>query len=357
VHTLRQIRRSLIRSSATLALLWLLAALSGCDQVLTANEPDSGGASPVREGPFEYSVTYDPNDARVGTVPVDGTAYLDGDVVEVRGNEGALSNAPYSFDGWNTVADGTGTRYVAGDTLEVDESDIVLYAMWVPTISLRFDTSLGAGTEITLPLHGSQRGIEIDWGDGAGRESVLDSTLPRLVTHSYRFEGVYDVHVYGSLEGYGGTSDNAAMLREVLSWRRTGGIVSFADGFAGASNLTAVPQYLPEGVTVTRSMFDGAERFNGSIVSWETGTITDMEFMFCSTAVFNQDIGEWDVSAVRRMGGMFGEARVFNHDLSGWCVVNVELYRGEPSTTERYGLRWGGYALDDGHVPQWGTCP
>lgn len=42
----------------------------------------------------------------------------------------AYSRAGYTFTGWNTAADGTGTVYQADDIITIGEHDITLYAQW-----------------------------------------------------------------------------------------------------------------------------------------------------------------------------------------------------------------------------------
>jgi outer membrane protein OmpA-like peptidoglycan-associated protein len=41
-----------------------------------------------------------------------------------------LKKDGYSFAGWNTKADGTGTAYADGGSFEIDSSDVILYAQW-----------------------------------------------------------------------------------------------------------------------------------------------------------------------------------------------------------------------------------
>jgi len=80
------------------------------------------------------------------------------------GNSATLPSATragFTFQGWNTVANGTGTAYTAGANLTMPANDITLYAQWqaIP-YSLTFNTQGGssistlsnqtAGTEVQL---------------------------------------------------------------------------------------------------------------------------------------------------------------------------------------------------------------
>ena len=80
-------------------------------------------------GTITYSVTYDGNGNTGGAVPTDGTAYESGDVVTVLGNTGNLVKAGYIWAGWNTLASGEGTTYLANETFNIS-ANTTLYAKW-----------------------------------------------------------------------------------------------------------------------------------------------------------------------------------------------------------------------------------
>jgi uncharacterized repeat protein (TIGR02543 family) len=102
-----------------------------------------------------YGVTYQGNDATgVGNVPVDPNSYAAGSTVSVLGNTGDLVNAGYSFDDWNTAADGLGTSYAPGDTFSMPTADVTLYAIWTPNISDAYSYAPGAGSG-SAPAPGS----------------------------------------------------------------------------------------------------------------------------------------------------------------------------------------------------------
>ena len=80
-------------------------------------------------GPTTYSVTYNGNGNTSGSVPTDATAYSSGATVTVLGNTGSLAKAGYTFGGWNTEDDGTGTDYDEDDTFSIT-ANTTLYAKW-----------------------------------------------------------------------------------------------------------------------------------------------------------------------------------------------------------------------------------
>ena len=78
-----------------------------------------------------HGVVYGRNNATGGTAPIDATNYTDGQTVTVLGNTGNLERTGYTFTGWNTKADGSGTDYAASDAFPFS-GDVTLYAKWAP---------------------------------------------------------------------------------------------------------------------------------------------------------------------------------------------------------------------------------
>ncbi len=77
---------------------------------------------------YTYTITYDGNGSDGGAVPVQQTK-IDDYPVELAGNTGNLTKTGYTFSGWNTAADGTGTSYANGVSYAAT-GDITLYAQW-----------------------------------------------------------------------------------------------------------------------------------------------------------------------------------------------------------------------------------
>ncbi|RUT29017.1 hypothetical protein EJP77_16585 [Paenibacillus zeisoli] len=77
-----------------------------------------------------YSITYDRNGATSGSVPTDSNKYEEGTSLTVLGNSGSLVKPGYTFAGWNTAVDGSGTSYNPDASFQVGTSNITLYAQW-----------------------------------------------------------------------------------------------------------------------------------------------------------------------------------------------------------------------------------
>ena len=123
------------------------SVISGISENVTFEAVWEVNSSPDPEP--TYRVTYDGNGSTGGSVPVDATAYKDGETVTVQ-EKGDLVKAGSSFVGWNTARDGSGTSYAPGKTFRIDGSDVTLYAIWQADGSSPGGTSPGTGESIAL---------------------------------------------------------------------------------------------------------------------------------------------------------------------------------------------------------------
>jgi len=84
-----------------------------------------------------YTMTYNGNGNTGGSVPVDPSSpYEYGATVTVLGNTGMLVKKGYTFVGWNTKADGSGTDQAEGSTFIMGTSGVTLFAKWTPLYAL-----------------------------------------------------------------------------------------------------------------------------------------------------------------------------------------------------------------------------
>ena len=88
----------------------------------------------VPPGAATYAVTYNGNGSTGGSPPTDSNAYDQGATVTVLGNAGSLVRTGYTFSGWNTTVNGSGTEYAAGNTFSMGSASVTLYANWVQSV-------------------------------------------------------------------------------------------------------------------------------------------------------------------------------------------------------------------------------
>ncbi len=95
----------------------------------------------------KYRVFYDGNGSTGGNVPEDRIEYLPGKKVTVL-PQGNLEKKGYTFEGWNTQADGKGTTYKPGKKFSMGNANVTLYAVW----KARATTDSPGTGESGLPL-------------------------------------------------------------------------------------------------------------------------------------------------------------------------------------------------------------
>lgn len=89
------------------------------------------GTSAGGGGSTCYYVTYDGNGAETGCIS-DEAGHTSGSNVSVLGNTGgnAYVKSGYTFTGWNTLDNGSGTPYAANGTITGISGNMTLYAQW-----------------------------------------------------------------------------------------------------------------------------------------------------------------------------------------------------------------------------------
>ena len=117
----------------------------------------------------------------------------------------------------------------------------------------------------------------------------------------------------------------------------------------GAAAWTASDASIRSAVRLWLSDKSAAEVKYGHISTWETGGVTDMDFLFCvragwmdemdendfldscvlpaSASSFNDGISAWDTSSVTTMKLMFHGASAFNQPLNDWRRQGHEYER------------------------------
>ena len=117
-------------------------------------------------------VTYNGNTNTSGNAPTDGSSpYSPGSTVTVLGNSGSLAKTGFTFAGWNTEANGSGTSYLQGNTFTIS-ANTTLYARWTPVPAVLPPTSLSSvggdqAAYILFTQSGNVTNYEYSTDDGA----------------------------------------------------------------------------------------------------------------------------------------------------------------------------------------------
>ena len=159
-----------------IAIMILTASLLA---VLTACGSGGGGAGAIPT--TTYTVTYNGNGNTGGSVPIDSTNYEQGQTVTVLGNTGNLVKTGYSFAGWNTQADGSGTTYTQAQTFTMGAANVTLYAKWTanPTYTVTYNGNGNTGGSVPVDSTNYEQGQTV---------TVLGNT-GNLVKTGYSFAG------------------------------------------------------------------------------------------------------------------------------------------------------------------------
>jgi uncharacterized repeat protein (TIGR02543 family) len=186
--------------------------------------------TPIPSGP--YTVTYFGNTNTGGSAPVDGSSpYTSGSTVTVLGNTGSLVKTGYTFAGWNTVANGSGTSYSPTSTFTIN-ANTTLYAQWTPiptyTVTYLGNTNTGG----SAPVDGSS-----PYTSGS-TVTVLGNT-GSLVKTGYTFAG-WNTAANGSGTSYSPTSTFTINANTTLYAQWTPIPSTYTVTYLGNTNTTGV---------------------------------------------------------------------------------------------------------------------
>ena len=177
--------------------------------------------------PTTYTITYtDPSgDSSVTGMPSAGTK-----------NEGTAytiaagpTRANYTFAGWNTQADGSGTTYAVGASYTT-EADLDLYAQWTPT---QYTLTINAGTG---KYNGSTTATES--GTAGSSVTISNPTAPTTPVYTVQY----------NMNNGGTVSPISSQIQPSFDkWTKTSGQGSLStDGTSftfGAGNATITASY------------------------------------------------------------------------------------------------------------------
>jgi uncharacterized repeat protein (TIGR02543 family) len=207
----------------------------------------AGGSSTLSNSfNYKYPITYNGNTNTGGSVPT-GILRNTNETVTVSANSGSLVKSGYTFAGWNRLADGTGTNYLAGvDSFTVTGS-IILYAKWTInnyTVTYRADSA----TAGTVPVDAANYNI--------GNSVVIRANTGSLVRTGYEFDG-WTVAEDGSgtvLKSGVSVTTGVANMTFYAKWSPVTYTITYnSNGATSGSPQRATDTYTTAGTAVTLS--------------------------------------------------------------------------------------------------------
>ena len=170
----------------------------------------------------QVTLTYDGNGG-TGEAPAEQTVDQ-GSNVTIAAN--TFSRDGYTFTGWNTQADGTGTAYAAGETISLSE-DTTLYAQWAEIVdwngsevgktATNLDINYQSDVTLSLPAAGYQKEVDVVFAIDCS--SVLENNAGKMANALYQMaqELLEKEHILLNIGvvGYGHNADVLAELQPV----------------------------------------------------------------------------------------------------------------------------------------------
>jgi type IV pilus modification protein PilV len=219
---------------------------------------------PITGAAATYTVAYDGNQNTGGTAPTDTSSpYVAGSTVTVLANPLNLIRSGYTFGGWNTAANGSGTTYAAGNTFTLS-SNKVLYALWIAPSSLTY--SGNGATSGTAP---TDAGSPYDTGSTV---TVLGNT-GSLSRTGFTFEG-WNTAVDGTGVAYlpGNTFNITGSTTLYAKWNSTTPVtvIYAGNGNTGGTAPTDGSSPYTAGATVTVLPAGSLVKANATFLGWNT---------------------------------------------------------------------------------------
>jgi hypothetical protein len=128
-----------------------------------------------------------------------------------------------------------------------------------------------------------------------------------------------------SLNALKGMFRGALSFNQYASDLDTGLVVDFSEVFMNATEFKndGHPLVWNTGSATNMAyMFFGATGFDQELV-FDVGRVTNFDSMFYGASVFNANITAWQLTAAQSVNSKFQDASSFNHNLSGWNFAST----------------------------------
>jgi uncharacterized repeat protein (TIGR02543 family) len=258
----------------TAALILIIAAILA----VTCKSPvSSEPGKPVQQPrPGIHDVTYFGNNNTAGETPVDTTKYVPGKDKVTLPDRNDLYRVGYSFTGWNTKADGSGTQYKANDQFVMEKGPVQLYAQWEEVFP-----RISAGESFTALV--TREGIL--YAAGKNENGRLgDGTT----TNRYEFTAVNTTNINEPVQWVSSGMDHSFAILQ------SGGIVGWGNGEWGKLGFDQES---------TVSLIPKAPSFSSTIGIGSPGKIQAVSAGRYQTAFLN-DKGEYWATGTRNSGAL-----------------------------------------------------
>jgi uncharacterized repeat protein (TIGR02543 family) len=127
--------------------------------------------APGNSGALAYEVNYNGNGSTAGTEPA-GQVVSAFSPITTAANSGSLARTGFTFAGWNTAANGSGTTHAAGTATFTPRSDTILYAQWNSTITYNANGATGTAPTAVTTTTDASRTFNLNSGSGLTRTGL-----------------------------------------------------------------------------------------------------------------------------------------------------------------------------------------
>lgn len=208
----------------------------------------------VNTGVTNYAITYDGNGKDAGASPANTTG--NGNVT-LATNSGNLALNGYTFTGWNTAANGTGTHYNVSATYNLT-ANVTLYAEW---------TAVAASFTITYDGNGKDAGTSPANTTGNG-SVTLATNSGDLERSGYTFKG-WNTAADGSGTHYNvnGSYNLVASVTLYAEWELTPQVIYNPNGATDGTTPDSVDQGSPVVIDENTGMLS---RAGFKFIGWNT---------------------------------------------------------------------------------------